>query len=388
MLNGARISIVKTEILTLLLMAVAPTDTVSQPAAEPHRLDPDLGKTIIDIHVHVAGLGYGDSGCFIGKELRNNFRFPFYFRAMGVSEQELREQGDRILIDRISQSVAASETVGKAVLLAMDGYVDDHGELDRNRTQLYIPNDYLAREIRRHDNLLFGASIHPNRTDAIERLRQVRADGAVLIKWIPSIMNIDPADPRHIPFYREMVRLGLPLLSHTGREKSFAGARDELSDPLRLTLPLEQGVVVIAAHIATTGKSEGQDNFERILPLFSRYPNLYTDISSLTQVNKLGYLARAMRQEGLTGRMVYGTDWPLQFFPIVSPWFHLRYIGLRNAWRISGIRNQWDRDVAIKYAYGLPAEVFTRAASVLGLNLSGPEAGTPDSAALHPGYSR
>lgn len=348
-----------------LVVLLAATANLAFPVRGADNPVAEIEKSIIDIHVHVAGLGYGDSGCFIGTEMRGNFRFPFYLWAMGVSEKELQEHGDRLLIERLSREIAESKTISKAVLLAMDGYVDSDGNLDRERTQIYVPNDYLAREVKRYDNLLFGASINPNRKDAIERLREAYADGAVLIKWIPSIMNIDPADPRHIPFYQEMVRLGLPLLSHTGMEKSFASARDELADPLRLYLPLDLGVTVIAAHIATTGKTDGEENFERILPMFAHYANLYTDISSLTQINKLGYLARAREVAGLTERMVYGTDWPLQFFPVVSPWYHLRHIGLRNALRIGGIANQWDRDVALKRAYNLPPEVFKRSTLVL-----------------------
>ncbi len=33
---------------------------------------------IIDWHVHVAGLGFGDSGNFVNDETRNNFRFNFF----------------------------------------------------------------------------------------------------------------------------------------------------------------------------------------------------------------------------------------------------------------------------------------------------------------------
>jgi len=335
-------------------------------------LDPGTGKSIVDMHVHVAGLGYGDSGCFINADMRNNVRFPFYLWAMDITEEELEQHGDRILLDKLSRRIAASETVDKAVILAMDGYVTEEGTLDTDQTQIYVPNDYVARETARFDNLVFGASINPNRRDAIERLRAARRDGAVLVKWIPSIMNIDPADSRHTPFYRAMAALGIPLLTHTGMEKSFANARDELGDPLRLRLPLEQGVTVIAAHIATTGESDGQDNFERILPLFAEYPNLYVDISSLTQINKLDYLARALEVDGLTERMLYGTDWPLQFFPLISSWYHLNHIGVGDAWQVSGIANKWDQDVALKVAFGVPDDVFRRAAALLKIAPKGP----------------
>lgn len=319
------------------------------------------------MHVHVAGLGYGDSGCFINEGMRRNFRFPFYLRAMGLTEDELRLHGDRILFDNLSRRIAASATVDRAVVLAMDGYVTDEGALDATRTRIFVPNDYVARETSRFDNLVFGASVNPNRKDAIARLRTVKRDGAVLIKWIPSIMNIDPADSKHIPFYRAMAELELPLLTHTGMERSFGGARDELADPLWLRLPLEQGVTVIAAHIATTGETGGQDNFERILPLFRQYSNLYTDISSLTQVNKLGFLGRALEEDGLAQRMVYGSDWPLQFFPLISSWYHVDHISLADAWQVSGIDNQWDRDVALKVALGVPETVFSRAAQLLNI---------------------
>jgi len=330
-------------------------------------LDPGTGKSIVDMHVHVAGLGYGDSGCFINAGMRNNIRFPFYLWAMDVTEEELRQHGDRLMLDRLSSRIAASETVDKAVILAMDGYVTEAGVLDKDQTQIYVPNDYVAGETARFDNLIYGASINPNREDAIGRLRAARRDGAVLVKWIPSIMNIDPADPRHLPFYRVMAELGIPLLTHTGMEKSFANARDELADPLRLRVPLEQGVTVIAAHIATTGENEGQDNFERVLPLFTEFPNLYVDISSLTQINKLGYLARALEIAGLTDRMLYGTDWPLQFFPLISSWYHLNHIGIGDAWQVSGIANKWDQDVALKVAFGVPEDVFRRAGTLLNI---------------------
>lgn len=315
-------------------------------------------KTIIDFHVHVAGLGYGNSGCFINKTMQDNYRFPFYLMAMGVNEEELKTNGDQILFKKISDAVTASKSVSHAVILAMDGAINANGELDREITQVYVPNDYVLRETRKYNNLLYGASINPYRPDAIARLEAAKRDGAVLIKWLPSIMMIDPADTRITDFYKKMVELDIPLLTHTGMEKSFAGARDELADPQRLRLPLSLGVTVIAAHIATTGESEGQDNFQRIIPLFSKYPNLYADISSLTQINKLGYMNKALAEPALKGRLIYGTDWPLQFFPLVSAWYHVNTIGIHNAYNIGKFSNQWDRDVALKIAMGVDPDTF------------------------------
>ena len=326
---------------------------------------PPATDQIVDLHVHTAGIGAGGSGAFVNREMRENFRFRFYLRAFGVTEEELNNAGDGIVVARISAQVAASERVAKAVVLAMDGVVDAQGELDREATQIYVPNEFVARQTSAYDNLCFGASVNPYRRDALERLRQAKTDGAVLLKWIPNIMHIDPADPAIRPFYEALVELELPLLSHAGQERSFADAIDRYGDPARLELPLSMGVTVIAAHIATTGENDGESNFERILPMFARFPNLYADISSLTQINKRNYLTRALDVPGLADRLVYGTDWPLQFFPLVSPYYHVNHIGIGVARAVQGIGNGWDRDVALKEALGAPADVFARGAALI-----------------------
>ena len=331
------------------------------PAAEPNGT-PDGW---LDMHVHTAGIGAGDSGIFVHPSLTGNWRFPFYLRAFGVDEAELQAAGDGLVIARISAGVAASTQVGRAVVLALDGVVDAAGKLDREATQLYVPNGFVAREVARYDNLCFGASVNPYRHDALERLEQVAAQGALLVKWLPNIMHIDPADEAIAPFYEKLKALGLPLLTHAGQERSFASARDEFGDPRRLELPLALGVTVIAAHVATTGRSEGEGNFERLLPMFDAYPNLYADISSLTQINKRGFLTRALAVPGLHRRLVYGTDWPLQFFPLVSPLYHLDAIGWAPARAALAIGNQWDRDVALKTALGTPSSVFARSSQML-----------------------
>ena len=325
----------------------------------------------LDMHVHTAGIGAGGSGAFVSEEMRGNMRFRFYLRAFGVTEKELEAQGDGIVIAKISAHIAASDKVAHAVVLAMDGVVAD-GRLDRDATQIYVPNEFVAREVGRYDNLCFGASVNPHRPDALERLAQVKADGALLIKWIPNIMDIDPADPAIRPFYERLVELDLPLLSHAGRERAFADAVDEYGDPVRLTLPLSLGVTVIAAHIATTGKNEGEGNFERILPMFAQYPNLYADISSLTQVNKRNYLKRALAVEGVDQRLLYGTDWPLQFFPLVWSFYHANQIGVRTARLVAKVDNVWDRDVALKRALGTPEHVFARSAELLAIQRCAP----------------
>lgn len=321
----------------------------------------------MDLHVHTAGIGAGGSGIFVSDKLRTGYKFGFYLRAFDVTEEELEREGDVVVLRKISEKISQSQRVDKAVILALDGVVDDRGHLDRARTQVYVPGDFLERELPAFENLLYGASINPHRADALQRLERAKAHGAVLVKWIPGIMNIDPSDPSIVAFYERLRDLDLPLLTHAGQERSFGESNDDLGDPLRLRLALEHGVTVIVAHLASTGIIEGQDNFDRLLPMFAEYDNLYADISALTQVNRRGYLNRALAEPHLQARMVFGSDWPLQFFPLVSPWYQWPAVPVSRIKAILSLSNQWDRDVALKEAMGVPPEIFRRSGQILGL---------------------
>lgn len=353
-----------------LLLAILLTTVIALvayqlwPAAD-RPLDPLAAEGYLDLHVHAAGIGAGDSGCFLSEAMREGFRFDFYLRAFDVTLAELERDGDAVLLRKLSEKIARSQRVEKAVILALDGVVNAEGELDRERTQVYVPNDFLARELAAYDDLLFGASINPYRRDALARLDWVKDNGAVLIKWIPGIMDIDPADRNLIPFYERLRDLGMPLLTHAGQERSFGDSNDALGDPRRLELPLELGVTVIVAHLASTGIIDGQDNFDWLLPMFSKYGNLYADISALTQINRRGYLIRALELPEIGEHLVYGSDWPLQFFPLVSPWYQYPDVDLSEIKAIQSIANKWDRDVALKRAMGVSEDVFQRSSALI-----------------------
>jgi predicted TIM-barrel fold metal-dependent hydrolase len=309
-------------------------------------------KRLIDIHCHTAGIGAGGSGCFVSPALRGSFRYRFFLKAFGVTEQGLRDEGDALILRRLSETLQQSRRVSAAVIMAMDAVVRSDGEPDEAATEIHIPDEFVAAEVRRYPNLLFGASVNPYRRDAIKRLDRAADNNAVLLKWLPSIQHIDPADPRLIPFYKRLRDLGLPLLSHTGSERTFTRARDDFADPDRLRLPLSLGVKVIAAHAGGSGRSRGEGNYRRFLRLCREFPNLYADISALTQINRPGQLTRLLRHRELHGRLVYGTDMPLVNTCITTPLaFPLRL----SPWRmfaVSRIVNPWDRDVALKEMLG------------------------------------
>ena len=178
-------------------------------------------------------------------------------------------------------------------------------------------------------------------------------------------MEIDPADPRLESFYRKMIELNLPLLSHAGQERSFSGATDSYSDPDKLRFPLRLGVKVIAAHIASTGKYDGERSSDRLVRLMREYPNLYSDISSLTQINKHFFLREALTQPEFNGRLIYGTDFPLINTPLVSPWYYCVRLSMKQLLTISKTKNPWDADVLLKHDLGTPTEIFARSGQLI-----------------------
>ena len=65
---------------------------------------------------------------------------------------------------------------------------------------------------------------------------------------------------------------------------------------------------MIAAHVGSTGKNEGQDNMQRTLALMDEFPELSADISALTQINRKRFLDRVLKAPGPYDRLLYGTD--------------------------------------------------------------------------------
>lgn len=322
---------------------------------------------ILDMHCHMAGIGAGDSGAWISEDLRNSWKFPLYLRIFETNLQEITQKGDQVLAEILVRRIRESEYVDDAVILAMDAPYDDDGNLDQGVGEVCMPNRFVGEVVKEFPELHFGASVHPSRRDALEELRWSKDNGAVLLKWLPNIQNIDPSNERYIPYYNLLVELDLPLLTHVGGEDSFSRANDRLGDPRLLKLPLECGVRVIAAHVASSGESEGQDNVERLLEMMPHYPNLVADISTLTQMNRRKHLSKVLNDPRLRGRLMYGTDHPLTNTPMVTPLQFPLNLSLGQLWELWRTRNPWDRDVKLKAALGTPPEVFQMSREYLGL---------------------
>src|SRR5574341_805651 len=178
----------------------------------------------IDMHVHVGILG--DDPAFAGYgRISPAMRKQPVFRIMLLYA--------RIPVDRVSDRAlrdAALATLGSAkldhvVCLALDPVYDHGGQRREDLSNMWVDNDYITKELipRAGNRILLGASVHPYDPSFKDRVAKAVADGAVLLKWLPSAQQIELADPRVLDALRFLATAGrsgraLPLLLHVGVE--------------------------------------------------------------------------------------------------------------------------------------------------------------------------
>ncbi|MCB0420526.1 MAG: amidohydrolase family protein [Bdellovibrionales bacterium] len=314
-------------------------------------------KSVIDHHLHVACFGY-QSKCYLGSRARENWRFWFYQKIFDFSESEAKRHGDGYIFDKLAARIKKSKYLKKAVVLAMDQVYTKEGVVDKDHTEFYVPNEFVAEHARRLPEFEFAASVHPYRPDALEALVTAREMGAVYVKLLPAIQRFFINDSSLKDYYHKLVELDLPLLIHVDDESSFSQESQQFSEPAHLEFPLSLGVTVIVAHAASNGERDGRPTREIVLELAKRYPQLIADVSALTIfTTRKGHLQQIVNSWS-ADRLFYGSDFPLTTNLLSSPWYYLFTLGFQKTWEIAQISNLWDRDIALKRALGLPVTVF------------------------------
>ena len=285
-------------------------------------------EKLIDHHVHIAGLGVGGTNAFVNPKMLS-WRHPFhrlklkvYMSSAGVSDEH---NADPQAAARLASLVKSIKDHGKHRLLAFDKNYRKDGSVNLEKTEFYVPNEYVFELAERYPDLFVpNISVNPYRPDAIEELEKWARRGARIVKWLPNAMGIDPSDPKCDSFYQKMKELDLILLSHGGEEKAVEADEDQkLGNPLLLRRALDHGVKVIVAHCAGLGTNEDLDspdrkqidNFDLFLRLMDekRYEGLvFGEISAMTQFNRSGKpLRTVLAREDLHERFVNGSDYPL-----------------------------------------------------------------------------
>jgi len=284
-------------------------------------------EKLVDHHVHVAGLGVGGTNAFVNAKMRtwrhpfHRLKFKVYMSSAGAVDEGM---ADTQVVDRLVRLVGHIRGHGKHRLLAFDKHYRRDGSINLEKTEFYVPNEYVFELARRHPELFIpNISVNPYRPDAIAELEKWARRGARVVKWLPNAMGINPSDPKCDPFYQKMKELDLILLSHGGEEKAVEAEEDQkLGNPLLLRRALDYGVKVIVAHCAGLGTNEDldskdreqRDNFDLFMRLMDekRYEGLvFGEISAMTQFNRSEKLRTILEREDLHERIVNGSDYPL-----------------------------------------------------------------------------
>jgi predicted TIM-barrel fold metal-dependent hydrolase len=355
----------------------------------------------IDIHVHAVGSGrdikkIDDEVYFNADDNHQWFTRILYNMVEGDLEHlgaDFNRDG-RISTDEyfalIYTMLTQSEEIDGIVLLALDAvYSSKTGELDEQKTDLWVSNRFLHRKVqalnerlnnesdpaKRKKRFFFGASISPNRKDWEQELEYVATQtDAVLVKLIPSVQHIYLTDDSHKAFYRALASHHLPLLCHVGPEYAFPeGIHMRQLDNFRyLEKPLEYAVTVIAAHCATPVFPLIEKPQIKEFYAFMKAANgdgtvrLWSDTSALS-LSTRAFMIAAILETFPAHWLVHGSDFPIP----IDGWAHLPWVTHamtpQEYIRIWKTKNPLDKDVLIKQAHGFSDRILENAEKVLRL---------------------
>lgn len=296
--------------------------------------DIDSASQLRDYHTHIVGTGEGNSGTFVNPKMTSwlhpidHLKFNIYAKAAGVKDIS---KADSQYKERLKQLAQNLPVKSKFVLLAFDKHYKADGTADLEKTEFYVPNEYVYELSKQHPEIYTPCiSIHPYRKDALQELEKYAKLGVKQIKWLPNAMGMDPSSPKCDSFYSIMKAYDMVLLSHAGHEAAVhAEEYQKFGNPLLLRKPLDMGVKVIIAHCASLGENPDLDDpkqpevsnfklFERLMSEKKYEGLLFGDISAITQFNRSGEaLKTILQKKEWHHRLVNGSDYPLPAIDII-----------------------------------------------------------------------
>ncbi len=279
-------------------------------------------RRVWDAHAHVLADGGAGSGGYVNPRFTESYggrlEKALFLASGGIVDDEKMEEH---FVERTLSFWRLTNPQGKIVLLAFDQVVDDQGQEVPAQSTFYTPNEWVANIAKNNADVLFAASVHPYRKDALDRLNAAHEMGAVAMKWLPNSQAIDTRDPRCKPLYRRLAELGLPLIVHAGEEQAAASVDEDAGNPLRLRHALDEGCRVVVAHAAGLGEAQDLDGsgsmaaydlFRRMLDESQYQGRLFADISAMTQFNRTGDALNAtIRDQQVHQYLINGSDYPL-----------------------------------------------------------------------------
>lgn len=287
-------------------------------------------------------------------------------KAIGLTVKDLHGPDfDQLYVRQLQNYVKESSLIDRALLLAHELPHTEDGKPLPERSSLYVPNDYVLKVASEHPEFLPAISIHPAKKGAMDELEHCLAKGAAALKCLPNVQGIDWNNPRYTKFLERMAEAGLPLLAHTGSERTMPVIDHSLASPAVLTRALEIGVTCIAAHAGTGMMILDPDYLDVFVAMLKKYPNLYADNSALAG---LSFRLRSSANHILTSspvleRMLHGSDLPVPsngLLPLLGGM--IDWQDFRESRKTT---NPIDKDARLKQMLGYNDDSYTRAATIL-----------------------
>ncbi len=324
----------------------------------------------IDLHCHFLRFGNGRDAQegFLHPSFQNSIKVRTYLRNVGINtfsqwlgvQTPLSDASLNVLYALRLREHIEQSCLDHVVVLALDGRYDVQGNLDRDKTAWYVSNDTVMNLAGHSPKILAGASINPTRKDWEDELEKCIENNVALIKWLPNVMGFDPANPKFLAFYERLADENIPILSHVGFEYAVDVVNDSYAELERLTLPLEIGVKVIAAHCC--GGRPFIDSgrmFQSVVDFAEKHKNFYMDISAMASVHRRSRLANSLRNDITRERLVYGTDYPIP----VHRWAFGDKMGVKESVRPE--YNPLNSDLQVKGAMGVDEKIMARGYGVI-----------------------
>lgn len=160
-------------------------------------------------------------------------------------------------------------------------------------------NAFIEKKCKEYPQFVGLAAWHQDVEDIEAELDDIQSRGLKGIKLHPDFQKFFIDDERMLPFYREVNRRGLPVLFHTGDN------RTDFSSPRRLMNVIEKlpDFTCIAAHLG--GYTEWEDARKEL-----KGSNVYVDTSSSLFALNREQARRSISHFGVE-RTMFGTDFPM-----------------------------------------------------------------------------
>lgn len=260
--------------------------------------------TVVDLHLHNGE--WENIPSSTQSFLANNFPFPFSLDAEETASSVLSTEG---VVEQLDQA-----GVAYGVLLAV--YAP--------RTVGVSTNEIIQARVSEAPGRLWGmASLsvedwEENSEASLAALEAALSTPEMIgIKLAHTHMHKRMDDARYFGIYAIAERTGAPVYVHTG-PSLFPGTRTEpaYTDPryLEAAIIAHPDADFILGHACYDFIEEDIDELDTCLDLIARYDNVWLEISALgsgdERAEQYSAVIQRIRDEGVTGRTLYGSDGP------------------------------------------------------------------------------